>query len=182
MLQQTLLGFDILLELIMKVFTHTNDKLVSTALLVLRIALGAIMFAHGAQKVLGVWGGMGLDATVKGMSGMLGIPPFMVYLSAYTEFLGGLGILFGVLTRFFGVTVLINMLVAILAVHLKNGFFAPTGFEYPFSLALSALAITIAGPGAFSLDNLMFGGRQSESKITVRTSHIGVGPTAKPAI
>ena len=140
----------------MKAFTHSNENLQSVAVLVLRIGLGAVMFAHGAQKVIGAFGGKGLEATVTGMSTGLGVPEFMAYLSCSTEFLGGLGLLLGILTRFFGTAVFINMMVAVLAVHAKNGFFAPTGYEFPLSLALMSLTITIAGPGLLSLDHLLF--------------------------
>ncbi len=142
----------------MKIFTVTNEKLISTALLVLRIALAAIFFAHGAQKVLGVFGGKGLEATVSGMSGKFG--PVLPYFTAFVEFLGGIAMLLGILTRFFGIALLINMLVAVFAVHLQNGFFAPTGFEFPFSLAMTSLAITLAGPGLYSLDYILFNPRQ----------------------
>jgi len=151
----------------MKIFTFSNEKLTSAALLVLRVGMGAVMFAHGAQKVLGIWGGHGLDATVTAMSGSLGIPAFMVYLSAFTEFLGGAALLLGVVTRFFGIALFINMLVAVLAVHLKNGLFAPTGFEYPATLAIVALAVIIAGPGRYSLDALIWSGRAAAKTETV---------------
>ncbi len=140
----------------MKVFIHTNEKLIGAAVLVVRVSLGAIMFAHGAQKTLGIFGGNGLDATVAGMSAGLGIPTWLVYLSVFTEFLGGIGLLLGLFTRFFGIAVLINMLVAVFAVHFKNGFLGATGFEFSGSLALMSLAIAIAGPGMFSLDHVLF--------------------------
>jgi putative oxidoreductase len=146
-----------------KFLVGSNENLTNWGILILRVAIGIVMFAHGSQKVLGIWGGKGLDTTVTMMSGMLGIPPFLVYLSAFTEFLGGLGLLLGVLTRFFGIAVIINMLVAVLAVHLKNGFFAPMGFEYPGTLACIALAITIAGPGRYSLDHIIFSGKDTDS-------------------
>jgi len=139
-----------------KLFIGSNDRLMNWGILILRIAIGIVMFAHGSQKVLGVFGGKGLDATVSMMSAGLGLPPFFIYLSVFTEFFGGIALLFGVLTRFFGVAVLINMLVAVLAVHFKNGFFAPTGFEFPWTLAMIALGIIIMGPGEFSFDQAFF--------------------------
>jgi putative oxidoreductase len=148
----------------MKIFIETNEKLISTALLVLRIALGVIFFAHGSQKVLGLFGGKGLDATVAGMSKMTSIPAWLFYVSAFAEFLGGIGMVLGLFTRFFGIALLINMLVAVIEVHLPNGFFAPMGFEYPGSLAITALAITLAGPGLYSLDYLLFSSPASAPK------------------
>ncbi len=140
----------------MKVLIHSNQKLISAALLILRVGLGAIMFAHGAQKVLGAFGGKGLETTVQMMSKGLGGPEWLPYLSAFTEFLGGTFILLGLLTRFWSAAVLINMCVAVVVIHLKNGFFAPTGFEFPALLAICALALLIAGPGNFSLDWVLF--------------------------
>jgi putative oxidoreductase len=148
----------------MKIFIQTNEKLISMALLVLRISLGVIFFAHGSQKVLGLFGGKGLDATVTMMGKMLSIPSWLFYVSAFAEFLGGIGMVLGLFTRFFGMALLINMLVAVFEVHLPNGFFGPMGFEYPGSLALSAFAITLAGPGLLSLDYLLFSSPKIVSK------------------
>ena len=146
-----------------KLFVGSNDSLKNWGILILRIAIGTVMFAHGSQKVLGLFGGKGLSVTVDMMGKMAGIPPFFVYLSAFTEFLGGMGLFMGALTRFFGIAVFINMLVAVLVVHLKSGFFAPMGFEYPGTLAFMATAITIMGPGRFSLDHLLFSSKATDS-------------------
>jgi putative oxidoreductase len=143
-----------------KLFIGSNDRLMSWGILILRVAIGSVMLAHGSQKVLGVFGGKGLDATVSMMSAGLGLPAFFIYLSTFTEFLGGIALLFGVLTRFFGIAVLTNMLVAVYAVHMKNGFFAPTGFEFPWTLAMIALGIIMMGPGEFSLDRAVFWSEQ----------------------
>ncbi len=148
----------------MKIFIQSNEKLINSAILIMRLTLGIIMFAHGSQKVLGVWGGKGLDVTVAMMSKGLGGPDWLPYLSAFTEFLGGAAMILGVLTRFFGMAIIVNMLVAVFAVHLKNGFFAPTGFEFPGSLAMLAVAITLIGPGRFSVDYLLFKPRVKAEK------------------
>lgn len=165
----------------MKALIHSNEKLINTGLLVLRIGIGAIMFAHGAQKVLGIWGGKGLETSVAMMSKGLGGPEWLPYLSAFTEFLGGAFILLGLFTRFWSAAVLINMCVAVFMVHLKNGFFAPTGFEYPGLLAMCALSLLIMGPGMFSFDWALFHRNAfSESVTTRRTGTLQVpGGTAQ---
>ena len=106
---------------------------VDFSLLVLRLASGVIFFAHGAQKVLGVWGGPGLSATVERMDlGPIG------YLVALGEFLGGIGLIFGFLTRFSAASLIVIMCGAIAMVHGKNGLLLENGgFEY--NLALIAL-------------------------------------------
>jgi len=120
-------------------------------MLVVRLALGAIFFAHGAQKVMGWFGGPGLDATVQFM-GDQGIPAPLAYLAAFTEFLGGIGLIFGVLSRLAGLGLLVVMLVAIVKVHLANGFFASdSGYEFNLALAAMSLGIVLGGPGALAL-------------------------------
>jgi putative oxidoreductase len=127
--------------------------------LILRLALGVIFFAHGAQKVLGWFGGHGLAATVSGM-GQMGIPAFLAYIASFTEFLGGLGLIFGVLARLSALGILINMVVAVLKVHLANGFFMNwmgnqkgEGFEYHLLAMAIALMVLLAGPGRIALSD-----------------------------
>jgi putative oxidoreductase len=122
-------------------------------LLVLRLGLGIVFVAHGSQKVLGLFGGHGLAGTVQFM-GSIGIPAPLAYLACFTEFLGGLGVLGGLLARLSGLGLAIVMAVAIVRVHLSKGFFAPSGFEYPFALLAMALAVTIAGPGRIAIADL----------------------------
>jgi len=126
-------------------------------LLFLRLILGAVFFAHGAQKVLGWFGGSGLSATVQGMAHM-GIPAPLAYLASFTEFLGGLGLIFGVLSRLSALGIAINMIVAILLVHLPNGFFMNwfgqqkgEGIEYHLLVIGIALMILLAGPGRLAI-------------------------------
>lgn len=121
----------------------------------LRLLLAIVFFAHGSQKVLGWFGGHGLYATVHFMALGLGIPRALVLLAAFVEFLGGIGMLLGLATRFWGLGLAIDMAVAIAKVHGPHGFFAPMGFEYPFTLLACALGVALLGPGSCSLDALI---------------------------
>ena len=135
-------------------YARTEAHAMSAAdwgLLFLRIGLGIVFVAHGSQKVFGWFGGPGLAGTV-GFMGQMGIPVPLAYIAAFTELLGGLGVLLGVLTRTAALGLAITMLVAIFTVHLPHGFFADKqGFEYPFALLMIALALIATGPGHFSL-------------------------------
>ncbi len=127
---------------------------VDAALLIARIALALPFIFHGAQIAFGAFGGPGLTGFVQHSGGKL--PMAAAVLVGYGEFLGGLGILFGVLSRLAGVGLLIIMLGAIFTVHLKNGYSNQTqGIEYALTLALLALAITVVGPGRLALGRLV---------------------------
>jgi putative oxidoreductase len=133
--------------------THLADRsAVDVSLLLLRIIVGVIFAAHGAQKLFGVWGGRGLAATVApppdGM-GPLG------YLVTIGEFFGGLGLIVGFLTRFSAASLIVIMIGAIAMVHGKNGFFQQAGgFEYNLALIGLLLPIFICGPGKMSIGRL----------------------------
>ena len=130
------------------------------ALLVLRLALGVIFVMHGAQKVLGLFGGTGLQATVENFQSHLGIPPALGYTAAFTEFFGGFALVVGLLTRLSALGIGVTMAVATLKVHLANGFFINWfcaegkghGFEYNLALLAMALALVLTGGGRYSLD------------------------------
>lgn len=131
--------------------TPQGDRARDIGLLVLRLTLGVIFFAHGSQKVLGLFGGPGLATTVHFMTGS-GIPAPLAYLACFTEFLGGLAMIGGLLARLGGVGLSVVMLVAILKVHLSNGLFADKhGFEYPLALLAMALAVVLLGPGRIAI-------------------------------
>jgi putative oxidoreductase len=126
----------------------------------IRLALGVVFFAHGAQKVLGWFGGPGLSATVGGMAHM-GIPAALGYIAAFTEFLGGLGLIFGVLARLSALGIFIEMIVAVLKVHLANGFFMSwmgnqkgEGYEYHLLVFAMTLMVMLAGPGRIALTDI----------------------------
>jgi putative oxidoreductase len=135
--------------------------------LVVRLGLGIVFFAHGAQKTFGWFGGHGLSATIGGFRQM-NIPPAATVLAAFIECFGGLALILGLLARPVALALILVMLVAIVKVHGRNGFFlnfAMTpgkGHGYEFNLVLIALALSIliGGAGALSIDRLIapFGG------------------------
>ena len=133
----------------MKLLTETNTTLLNVFLLLLRCTVGIILFIAGAGKVLGWFGGQGIEATIDLFVKDMGISPFLAYLSCYTEFIGGFLLIVGLLTRPAAFAIMINMLVAVL-VTLPNGFLA--GASYPFSFMMSSIIILLAGPMAYSLD------------------------------
>jgi putative oxidoreductase len=128
------------------------------ALLVLRLTLATVLWPHGAQKALGLFGGYGMAATVNGMSQHLGIPAVLVYVVIAVEFLGPIALVLGVLTRLVALGIAIDMAVAAYLVHLPNGFFMNfagnqkgEGIEYFIYAVGIALALVIAGPGRIAL-------------------------------
>jgi len=122
------------------------DRLQPLALLILRLALGAIMIAHGWQKIAGHMHG------TMGFLSHLGIPPWMAYLVVAAEFGGGILVVLGFLTRLAAFSILIDMLVAIFKVNLKNGLTGQGGFEFPLACAAIAFALIFFGAGPISLD------------------------------
>ena len=130
------------------------NRLQPFALLVLRLVLGAIMIAHGYKKVFGGFHGH------QQFVSSLGIPGWMAYLSAGTEFFGGIGVVLGVATRFFALAFMIEMAVAIVKVHWKNGLMAQGGYEFPLALATIAFALMCFGGGPFGFNFGKGGGKQ----------------------
>lgn len=125
----------------------------SIGALFIRGILGAVMFGHGAQKVLGWWGGGGMQQTLEGMGQKF--PEFLVYAASFSEFLGGALILVGLFTRPAALFVGITMLVASMQ-HVSGGFFAANkGMEFPLTLALVAIGVLFIGPGKYSIDALL---------------------------
>ena len=125
-----------------------NSGLQSYGLTVLRVVVGIVFLLHGYQKLF-KFGFHG----VAGMLGHLGIPlpAFFAVVVTLVEFVGGILLITGVATRIAAGLIAIDMIVAILAVHLKNGFFNPNGFEFPLTLLAATICLAIAGGGAFSL-------------------------------
>lgn len=124
------------------------------AMLALRIPVGIIFVAHGAQKLFGWFGGHGLEGTGQFMAS-LGLAPgyLMALLAGGAEFFGGIAMLIGLLVRPAAAALAVTMLVAIFAVHWSNGLFASNGgFEFPFALLGAVTALAIQGAGGLSLD------------------------------
>jgi putative oxidoreductase len=126
-------------------------------LLALRLVLGAVFLAHGAQKAFGSFGGPGF-AGATGFIGSLGFRParFWAALAVGGELAAGALFLLGLLTPLAGLLVLSTMVVAIAKVHGPKGFFVQSGgYEYNLVLIITALALAAVGPGAFSLDHVL---------------------------
>lgn len=125
--------------------------------LMLRIPLGIIFAAHGAQKLFGAFGGYGLEGTGQWMAS-IGLTPgyLMALLAGSAEFLGGIALLVGLLTRPAALLLAFTMAVAILAVHVGNGLFmSNNGYEFGLALLAGSLALGIQGGGRWSLDRLI---------------------------
>ena len=138
-------------------------KLISTSndftLTLVRLVLGVVFFAHGAQKMLGWFGGYGFHGTMVFFTQMLQVPAPLVFLAICAEFFGGLGLIVGLLGRVAAFGILVNMLVAVFTVHIHNGFFANwsgqqkgEGIEYHLLAIALGLVVMIKGSGALSID------------------------------
>ena len=127
--------------------------------LILRLTLGLVMFPHGAQKLLGWFGGFGFDGTLGFFTQKMGIPWIVAFLVIIGESFGSLALLAGFLTRFSAVSLAVIMLGAITMVHLPYGFFMNwfgqqqgEGFEYHLLVIGMAAALVLTGGGKWSVD------------------------------
>jgi putative oxidoreductase len=132
------------------------------ALALVRIILGIVFFAHGAQKALGWFGGPGFDATYAGFTQHMGIPPLFAVLAILAEFLGGIGLIVGLLSRVAAFGIACNMAVAMAKVHGPNGFFmnwsghqGGEGIEYHVLAVAICILVMARGAGAWSLDRVL---------------------------
>jgi len=140
-----------------RLMSTSND----VALTMLRVVLGVVFFAHGAQKMLGWFGGFGFHGTM-GAFTQMGMPAALAFLIICTEFFGGLGLIVGLLTRIAALGIGGLMVGAIFMVHLPNGFFMNwmgtqkgEGFEFHLLALAMAAALLLRGAGAFSLDRAL---------------------------
>lgn len=128
------------------------DRFQPLALLVMRLALGAVMLAHGYQNVF-----HHLHDHVHMVAG-LGLPAWLGYVSSFTEFLGGLLIITGFFTRPAACAVCIDLIVAIWKVNWHNGLSGDHGYEFPLALAALAFALIFYGGGPIAIDHVLRGG------------------------
>ncbi|HEY2962769.1 MAG TPA: DoxX family protein [Pyrinomonadaceae bacterium] len=142
-------------------------KLIATSstwfTLPVRLALAAIMIAHGSQKVLGTFNGPGFKTFISGNTPFAFMRPAWLWLgaAALSELVGGVLVGLGFLTRVGAFLIACTMLTAVIGVHWPNGFFAGNrGYEYPMSILAMALALLIAGGGQASVDKGLSGGRR----------------------
>jgi putative oxidoreductase len=147
----------------------------SAATSILRVGLGAVFFAHGAQKMLGWFGGFGYAGTMNFFTGMMHIPAPLAFLAIAAEFFGGLGLILGFLTRIAAFGIGVNMLVAIMTVHRDFGFFMNwtgtqkgEGFEFHLLVVAMVAFLMIRGAGAFSVDRVLSAPVRAESSLAHR--------------
>jgi putative oxidoreductase len=140
-----------------KIIETPNDPLLTA----LRLILGIIFFAHGAQKTLGLFGGYGFSGTMNSFTTTMHIPAPLAFVAIMAEFAGGIALILGIVSRLAALFIAVNMVVAIAMVHGQYGLFMNwfgtqkgEGFEYHLLAIAVALPIIIRGSGAFSLDRL----------------------------
>jgi putative oxidoreductase len=138
----------------------TNPDWIQT---IARLILGVVFFAHGAQKLLGWFGGPGLKETMRTMHETLGLPASMAFLAVLAEFFGGLGLIAGLLGRVAAVGIAVVMVSAIVMVNGRYGLFLNWfgdrkghGYEYHLLAIALAAVIVVRGSGAMSLDRLLY--------------------------
>ena len=136
---------------------RTNE---SVAGLILRVALGVVMFPHGAQKLLGWFGGPGYGAAMAMFTDKMHIPAALAVLVIVAESFGALGLILGLFTRLAAFGILCDMIGAVVLVHWRNGFFmnwmgkqAGEGFEYHLLVIAIGLVLMITGAGRWSVDH-----------------------------
>ena len=139
-------------------FSTANDHAIALA----RLVLGIIFFMHGAQKTLAWFGGFGFHATMHFFTATMGIPAAFAILAIAAEFLGGIGLIVGFLSRIAALGIAVDMLVAVGLVHLRNGIFMNwygnqkgEGYEYHLLAITICIVIMVKGGGALSVDRAL---------------------------
>ena len=157
-----------------KLIATPNDPILTA----LRLTLGVIFLAHGAQKTIGLFGGNGFSGTMGFFTNVMHIPAPLAFAAIMAEFAGGIALILGLASRLAAFAIAFNMIVAIVMVHAQNGLFMNwfgtqkgEGFEYHLLAIVVALPIIVRGSGAFSLDRFL-------ANIPVRDVH----PNAIPSL
>jgi putative oxidoreductase len=130
--------------------------------MVLRLAAGAIMLPHGAQKMLGLLGGHGFNATMQYFTKTMGLPWLISFLVIVIEFVGALGLIVGFATRIWAIALIAVMIGAIITTSYSNGFFMNwfghqqgEGFEYHLLVVAICIGVVLTGSGKFGIDHLL---------------------------
>ncbi|MDD8060810.1 MULTISPECIES: DoxX family protein [Shewanella] len=142
------------MKALVKRITHSTAGVNTLAL---RVPVGIIFMAHGAQKLFGWFGGYGLEGTGQWMAS-IGMEPgvLMAFMAGSAEFFGGLFILLGLLTRPAAVVLAFTMVIAIASVHLSNGLFmSNNGYEFALALLAASVSLALSGSGKVALDNAL---------------------------
>ena len=141
-----------------RLLATSNDGVLT----LMRLVLGIVFFLHGAQKVFGWFGGFGFSGTMNAFTGTMHIPAPFAFLAIMAEFLGGLGLIAGLLARVAAFGIAVDMCVAVAMVHFANGPFMNwygnqkgEGYEYHLLALAIAIPIMIRGAGAFSVDGAL---------------------------
>jgi len=140
-------------------FNTTNDA----GITLIRVMLGLVMFPHGMQKMFGWFGGYGWTGTMGYFTGQMQVPALFAALAILAEFLGALGLITGLFGRIAAFGILSNMVVAVVMVHAKVGFFMNwgltagrgEGYEYHLLVIAMALLVIWKGSGAYSVDRVI---------------------------
>ncbi|MBH0047045.1 DoxX family protein [Pseudoalteromonas arctica] len=141
----------------MKLLNTLLSSKAGVAALILRVPVGLILAAHGAQKLFAWFGGYGLEGTGQWMAS-IGLEPgyWLAMMAGSAEFFGGIALAIGLLTRPAAVVAGFTLLIAIFSVHISNGLFmANNGYEYALTLLVVTVVLAIQGAGSFSLDNVL---------------------------
>jgi putative oxidoreductase len=154
--------------MIRKLIATDND----IATTIVRLVLGVVFFAHGAQKMLGWFGGYGFSGTMGFFTGMMHIPAPFAFLAIAAEFFGGLGLIVGLLTRVAAFGIFCNMVVAIAMVHHNFGLFMNwtgaqkgEGYEYHILALAITVLLMIRGAGTASVDRLLSSRPSDKAKV-----------------
>jgi len=141
-----------------KLFSTANDHTIA----LVRLVIGVVFFMHGAQKMLAWFGGYGFHATMRFFTVQMGIPAVFAILAIAAEFFGGIGLIVGFLTRIAAFSIAVDMLVAVLLVHARNGIFMNwygnqkgEGYEYHLLAIAICVLLMVKGAGALSVDRAL---------------------------
>ena len=142
--------------------TYLLERKTDISLLIMRLSLGGVIFAHGAQKLFGWFGGYGFDGTMGYFTGTVGLPYIIGLLVILGESLGAIALMLGLFGRFMSFSLFIIMLGALVVDHAQHGFFmnwfgnqAGEGIEFDLLTFGLSLAILISGSGAYSIDHYL---------------------------